>query len=119
MGVDEIVHPEEETADRWAKKLNMQGVVDSFELTKDYSIINATVPVRFAGKTLLELNLSGNYNIIVLTTIKIVEEKNLIGITKKVSKIQGVATSQTLLSEGDILVMYGNVHDIERLLKEE
>src|SRR5690606_15016867 len=32
MQVDEIVHPEEETAERWAKKLNMKGVVDSFNL---------------------------------------------------------------------------------------
>ncbi len=32
IGVDEIVHPEEETAERWAKKLCLKGLVDSFEL---------------------------------------------------------------------------------------
>src|SRR5690625_7176624 len=39
IGVDEIVHPEEETAERWAKKLSFKGVVDSFELSNDYSIV--------------------------------------------------------------------------------
>lgn len=44
MQVDEIVHPEEETAERWAKKLNIKGVVDSFELTGEFSIIEADIP---------------------------------------------------------------------------
>ena len=119
MGVDEIVHPEEETADRWAKKLNISGVIDSFDLTGEYSIIEATVPPRYVGKTLLDAGFRKNYDVVVLTTIKVTEEDNLIGITRKISKVQGVASSKTLLSEGDILVMYGNIKDIERLLKEE
>ena len=44
LGVDEIVHPEEETAERWAKKLCLCGLVDSFELNKEYSIVEANVP---------------------------------------------------------------------------
>jgi trk system potassium uptake protein TrkA len=71
------------------------------------------------GKTLLDAGFRKNYDVVVLTTIKVTEEDNLIGITRKISKVQGVASSRTLLSEGDILVMYGNIKDIERLLKEE
>jgi len=119
MEVDEIVHPEEETADRWAKKLNFTGVIDSFELTGEYSIIEVNVPDRFIGKTILEVGFRKNYNVVVLTTIKIVEEKNLIGIIRKVAKVQGVASSRTILSEGDILVIYGNIKDIEQLLNNE
>jgi len=119
MGVDEIVHPEEETADRWAKKLNLRGVVDSFELTGEYSIIEVKVPEKFVGKTVLEVGFRKNFGVVVLTTISMVEEKNLIGIPRKVSKVQGVASSKTILNSGDILVMYGNSHDLERLLSEE
>jgi len=117
MGVDEIVHPEEETADRWAKKLNILGVVDSFELTGDYNIIKATVPKKYVGKSLLEVDFSKNFNVVVLTTIKVTEAKNLLGITRKITRAQGVATSKTVLDSGDLLVMYGNINDIERLLK--
>lgn len=119
MGVDEIVHPEEETANRWAKKLNMIGVVDSFELTGEYSIIEVNVPDKFVGKTLLELGFLKDFNVIVLTTIKLKEEKNLIGITRKVNEVQGVASSHTVLNEGEIMVLYGNIKDIEQLLKED
>ena len=51
IGVDEIVRPEEETAERWAKKLCLVNVVDSFELNDDFSIIEATVPKEYVGKT--------------------------------------------------------------------
>ena len=119
MGVDEIVHPEEETANRWAKKLNLPGVVDSFELTGEYSIVEATVPQRFVGKTLLDVGFRKNYDVVILTTIKVTEEMNLIGIKRRVNRVQGVASSMTRLSEGDILVIYGNTRDIERLLQED
>lgn len=119
MGVDEIVHPEEETAGRWAKKLTLSGVVDSFELTGEYSIVEATVPKRFVHKTVLEVGFRKNYDVVLLTTIKVTEEKNLIGVSRKVNKVQGVASSITLLNEGDILVMYGNIKDIQRLLKDD
>lgn len=119
MQVDEIVHPEEETAERWAKKLNIRGVVDSFELTGEYHIIEAKVPKHFAGKTLEEINVRRNYNVIVLTTIKMSEEKNLIGIVRKVSKVQEVASGKTLLNANDILVLYGRINDIKQFLKED
>ena len=44
IGVDEIVHPEEETAERWAKKLCLKGLVDSFELAGEFSIVEVAVP---------------------------------------------------------------------------
>jgi len=119
MQVSEIVHPEQETAERWAKKLNINNVVDSFELAGDSCIIEASVPKRFAGKTLGQLGFRKNYDVTVLTTIKKVEQRNLIGIPKKVSKTQGVASADTVLEEGDIMVLYGDVKDIERLMEED
>jgi len=119
MQVDEIVHPEEETAERWAKKLNIRGVVDSFELTGEYNIIEAKVPRHFVGKTLEEIGVRRNYNVIVLTTIKMSEEKNIIGIVRKVSKVQEVASGKTVLDANDILVLYGRINDIKNFLKED
>ena len=119
MGVDEIVHPEEETADRWAKKLNMKGVVASLELSGDYSIIETTVPYKYIGKQLFELDFREKFNVVVLTTIHISEESNSIGTPKKVHQVRGVASAGTTLQEGDLMVLYGSIRDIERLLKED
>jgi trk system potassium uptake protein TrkA len=118
MGVDEIVHPEQESASRWAKRLNMKGVIDSFEITPDYSIVEAIAPQKFVGQTIMEVGFNKNYNVVVLTTIKQREEKNSLGSIIKVNKVQGVASSKTLIDKNDILVMYGLIIDIENLLKE-
>lgn len=116
MGVDEIIHPEEETAERWSKKLNLEGVVDSFEITGEYSIVETEIPKEYDGRTLEDIGLKRNYNIIVLTTIKITSEKNQIGSFKKISNVQGVASAKTKLYQGDIMVLYGNNRDIKKLL---
>lgn len=117
IGVDEIVHPEEETAERWAKKLNLEGILDSFDLGGNYAIVEAKVPAKYVGKTIAEIGFRRNYNVVVLTTIKITEEKSLLGSQKKVSKVQGVASPSTILLEDDIIVMYGGKKDLEGLLK--
>lgn len=118
IGVDEIVHPEEETAERWAKKLCLRGVVDSFDLGGEYSIVEVTVPERYVGQTLLEVGFRRKYNLVVLTTIKKEEKKNLIGVSKTVNKVQGVASPKTLLEKDDIMVIYGHNNDIKAILRE-
>src|SRR5690625_7871779 len=50
IGVDEIVHPEEETAERWAKKLSFKGVVDSFELSKNNRMLEEKLQEKNDGK---------------------------------------------------------------------
>ncbi|NJW53748.1 potassium channel family protein [Salinimicrobium oceani] len=119
MGVDEIIHPEEETAERWSKKLNLQGVVDSFEVNRDYSIIETTVPEIFHGRTLEEIGLKRQYDIIVLTTIKISREKNELGTSRKVSNVQGVASAKTILHQDDIMVLYGHNKNLKKLLRDQ
>lgn len=119
MQIDEIIHPEEETAERWAKKFNINGVVDSFDLPGDYGIVEARVPKFLTGKTLSEINVRKHHKVIVLTTIKTGIEKNLLGISRKVNKVQEVANSKTILTEGDIMVLYGLMNDIKKFLKED
>ncbi|WP_282784822.1 potassium channel family protein [Phaeodactylibacter xiamenensis] len=117
MHVDEIIHPEEETAERWAKKLNMHGVLDSYELTGDYCIVEAKVPERYDGKTLEQAGLNKKYGVIVLTLIAIQEEDNELGLKVPTPKTKGVANAQTELTADDIMVLYGKSEDIRKLLE--
>lgn len=117
IGVDEIVHPEEETAERWAKKLCLTDVVDSFDLGSNHSIIEAKVPENYIGKTLLEAKLREKFNLLVLTKIKQIEQKTTLGKTHIVTKVQGVATFETVLEKDDILVIYGANKDIQSFLR--
>lgn len=118
MDVEEIIRPEEETAERWAKKLTMKGIIDSFEVDSDYSIVEIEVPKVYENKSLAEINFRAKHNMVVLTTIKILEEKNLIGKNTKVNHVQGVASPTTILQKGDIMVIYGSNRDISALMRQ-
>ncbi|MCF8235485.1 MAG: TrkA family potassium uptake protein [Bacteroidales bacterium] len=118
MQVNELIHPEQETAARWAKKLSIKGIIDSFDLSQGYGIVEVNTPSRFVGKTLQDIAIRKNYDLTVLTTIKPVKEKSAIGITKKSGSIQKVASANTLLEEEDIMVLYGHIKDVKRMIKE-
>ncbi|MEZ5042751.1 MAG: TrkA family potassium uptake protein [Saprospiraceae bacterium] len=118
IGVDEIVHPEEETAERWAKKLCLKYVVDSFELSDDYSIIEIKVPSQFVGKTIIEIGLKSNYNLLALTTIKKIEVKSILGKHRTENRVQGVASPETILEKDNILVLYGANKDLQNFINQ-
>jgi len=116
IGVHEIVRPEEETAERWAKKLTLRGMVDSFELNENYSMVEVVVPDILIGKTIEEVGFRKEYNMLVLTVIKNVEKKSIIGKTRVVADVQGIPNPDTMLEENDILVVYGSNKDIKQFI---
>ncbi|MBW6534271.1 MAG: TrkA family potassium uptake protein [Mariniphaga sp.] len=117
MGITEIVRPEEESAIRWARRLTSSGFIDSFELTSDYSIVEMVVPEKFAGKTIGQIGFNKNFRVIVLTTMKQVKERNLLGTAKLVKKLYGTATAETVLNKGDVMVIYGHKKNIAKILE--
>ncbi|MCM8568019.1 TrkA family potassium uptake protein [Gramella jeungdoensis] len=118
MGINEIIHPEEETAERWAKRLNLEGVVDSFELDGSYSIVETRIPKEYHDKSIKELEIKDQFNIIVLTTMKVKNEKNEMGVDTDKSTVQGIARADTKLYKDEIMVLYGHNKDIKKLLDE-
>lgn len=117
MGVTEIANPEVETSIRWAKKLSLTNLVDSFELTSDFSIVEVKVPETFVGKSLEQIGFRKNFNLVVLTTIREQRKESLIGINKMVKEVQGVSSPDTVLQKGEIMVVYGNNSDIKNLFR--
>ena len=116
MDIAEYIRPETESAQRLAMRLDNVTIIDSFKISDKYSIVEAIVPDRYIGMTLEEANLTNDYKIIVLTTIKSVN-KNEGGTIKKYSEVTGIAKSTTKLAEGDILVLFGELQDINGLIK--
>lgn len=119
IGVDEIVHPEEETAERLAKKLCLKNVVDSFELSDEFSMIEANVPSEYIGKSIREIGFRENFKLLVLTTIKKEEVKSVLGKSRTLQRVQGVATPDLVLENNDILVLFGANDDLEKFLNKK
>jgi len=96
----------------------MKGIVDSFNLTDRYNIIEAKVPDRYVGQTIGEVNFRHKYNVVILTIIRSIEQKNILGMVHRVSEVVGVAAPEMRFEKDDILVLFGNIKDIQRLLDE-
>ncbi|MDM1296779.1 TrkA family potassium uptake protein [Sphingobacterium sp. N143] len=116
MEINEYIMPEEEAAERLAMRLDNIDIVDSFKVSDRYSIVETKVPTRYVGMTLREANLTNLYKIIVLTTVKITETKTD-GVTKEQKEASGIATSETIMAEGDILVVFGELSNINKLIQ--
>ncbi|MBD1430835.1 MULTISPECIES: potassium channel family protein [Sphingobacterium] len=109
MQIDEYIMPEEEAAERLAMRLDNIDIVDSFKVSDRYSIIETKVPNKYVGMTLQEANLTNKYKVIVLTTVKVSD-----GLHKEAS---GIAKSDTVLRENDLLVLFGELSDIKKLIE--
>jgi trk system potassium uptake protein len=116
IGVDKIIRPEQEFAERLAKSLEMRGVIDSFDITEEYNIIEATVPDRYIGMTVAEVDFRRKYNVNVLTILKMKETRNIFGKGQVKPTAIGVVSPETLFEGGDILVLFGRMGDIGKLL---
>lgn len=116
IGIDEIIHPEEETAERLAKKLEMKGVIDSFDISDGYNIVELNAPNEFIGKTIGETNVRNRFNVNILTIIKVRNRPNLFGDMQERQKVLGVVSGSTVIEEGDILVLFGDIKDIQKVL---
>lgn len=116
IGVDKIIRPEQEYAERLARSLEMRGIIDSFDITEEYNIIEATLPKRYIGKSVAEVNFRRTYNVNVLTILKQKETRNLFGKNHSKPTAIGVVTPETVFEQDDILVLFGRMSDIEKML---
>jgi trk system potassium uptake protein TrkA len=115
MQIEEYILPEEESAERLAMRLDNSGIVDSFKVSEKYSIIETRVPARFVGMTLAQADLTNKYNVIVLTVLTLSKGSEN-GLSKILKRASGIATPSTMMHENEVLVLFGELDDIEKLM---
>lgn len=117
IGVDEIIHPEEETADRLSKRLEMKGVLDSLEISDEYNIVEVKVPKRYVGMSVAQADIRKEFYLNILTIIKIEQKKNLLGINTPHKNVIGVVTPEYAFESEDILLLFGKIKNIQEFLQ--
>lgn len=117
MEIDEYIMPEEDAAERLAMRLDNIDIVDSFKISDNYSIVETKVPSRYAGMTLKDADLTNRYKVIVLTTVQLPDEKAKDGKGEARKEASGIAHSDTVLQENDLLVLFGELSNIQDLIE--
>jgi trk system potassium uptake protein TrkA len=113
MGIYSIVHPEQDSADRLTKQINFKSTLENYQLDNNYTISEVKAKKEFYGKTLQELDSIDKYHLTLITIIREIEKKNLIGKKTIVKETIGRTSPKTVILDNDILVVYGNNKDIE------
>ncbi len=65
-GADRVLQPEHDSGIRLARSLSVEGVIDTLDLSEEYSINEIVVPRTWIGKTLAGMNLRVRDNISVI-----------------------------------------------------
>ncbi|WP_121665995.1 potassium channel family protein [Mesonia aquimarina] len=118
MDVDQIIHPEQEYAERLMKKVNLKGSIDNFEIDEDYLVSEVSVCNSLIGKTLMQSDFRKKYKLNIITILRKKEYSNFIGKKSTKKEVIGMPTPETKFQQNDVLVVFGKDSDIENYLKE-
>ncbi|GAF08636.1 potassium uptake protein [Paenibacillus pini JCM 16418] len=105
LGVDRVIFPERDMGIRVAHQLVTPNLVDYIEISKDYSIVEMTVPATLDGRTLNEVNTRTRFGCSIVAL-------------HRPGGIIIAPTAMDKLQTGDIMVIIGSNVNIDRFEKE-
>ena len=104
LGVDRVVIPEQEHAQRLGRSLYSHNVLDYIELSEAYGILEVPAPKPWVGKSLKELNVRAKLGV------------NIIAVENG-KKTNVSPPADYAIREGDIMVVLGDNYALEALQK--
>lgn len=106
IGADRVVFPERDMGERVAHNLIATNILESIELSPDFSIIEFKIPQTWVGKNLRDLNLRVKYGV------------NVVAIKdSETSRINATPMADDDLHEDAIVVVIGSNDDLKKLEK--
>jgi len=117
MGIGEVIMPEQESAEHLASVLELKNVLNTFDLSDGYGIIELVVPHNLEGRTIEEIDFRGNFKLNIVTIKKKQTKRNLIGVNKEIYVTSGVVIPTTVLEKDDIVLLFGASTDLRNFLK--
>jgi trk system potassium uptake protein TrkA len=104
IGVDEVVFPERDAAERLVRRLSDVNLIDFIPLGEGHSLREVTTPASFFGRSLVELRLRNRFGVQVVGIRQGGEARVMVNPDPK-----------TVLREGDALFVLGRDDDLDRL----
>ncbi|MBP6802766.1 MAG: TrkA family potassium uptake protein [Chloroflexi bacterium] len=104
IGADKVVQPEQNSARRLAEELSLPTLLEKFNLTQSYSIAEILLPASLNWQSLAQTDLRNKYQLTVL-------------LIKRGDEVLISPTSDTVLQEGDLLIVFGDNPSITQFSK--
>lgn len=118
MNVTEVLLPEADAAEQLAYLLLLPGVLHSYIISNDYGIYEIETPEKFHNQKISEIDLRRKYKLNLITIKRLKKKGGLVSLGEyEEYQVLGVPTPEQVLSEGDIMVLFGKEDDVRNLLK--
>src|SRR5215208_1578079 len=101
IGADRIIEPERDMGAQVARTISSPAVIDYVDLGEDEALIEAEVPKEWVGKSLADLHLSRESGLTILAV-------------KPKGKSGTIPSGDTVLNEGDVIVVGGTKEALDR-----
>ncbi|WP_341654745.1 TrkA family potassium uptake protein [Blattabacterium cuenoti] len=120
MGINDVIHPEQDAAFRLTKQISFNYALDYFRVDNKHSIAEVFSPSSFSGKSVKSLKLTQKYSVSLITVIRDIHN-NPLSSTKEnhTRKVIGLVTGETVLKNGDILTLFGSNKSIMNFIKDK
>ncbi|BAM99367.1 potassium channel family protein [Blattabacterium cuenoti] len=118
MGINDVIHPEQDAAFRLTKQISFNYALDYFRVDNKHSIAEVFSPYSFSGKSVKSLKLTQKYSVSLITVIRDIRNPlSSKGISTR--KVIGLVTGETVLQKGDILTLFGSNKSIMNFIKDK
>ena len=104
LGVQRVVIPEQENAQRLGRSLHSHNVLEYIELSEDYGILEVPAPKSWVGKTLKGLNVRAKHSV----NIIVIENEKTVNVSP---------SADYEIQAKDILVVLGDNYSLEAVQK--
>jgi len=113
IGADDVVSPEDESADLWSRRLLTPFIIEHIEVGEGYALVQMPTPEPWRGKRLAELDLRAKQNVTIVAIKRRAPSATPTGAEDVEQRVVDLPQPDSRLNPDDILVIAG----FERALK--
>ncbi|MBQ4564695.1 MAG: TrkA family potassium uptake protein [Lachnospiraceae bacterium] len=103
-GADEVVYPEKQLAKWTAIRYSADHILDYIELDGEHAVFEVMIPENWLGKTVAQIDIRKKHHI------------NIMGI-KRGKQLDLTITPDTILSQGQTMMVLGSYRDIQKCFR--
>ncbi|WP_455586480.1 potassium channel family protein [Bacteroides sp.] len=117
FSLDKILTPEEDAARSLVQLLDFGTNMEAFRVDTEYYVVKFTVPKKFIGYFVNELNLDTEFQLKLIGLKRENKIENCLGISLTEHNVVNELPENDKIQEGDELVCYGKYRDFQKFWK--
>ena len=117
IGVDEILNPENHSADLFSNSLQYEGITNSYRVDDKNVILEIPVAEKYWNSTVEHASLTERFNLHLITIKRLEKGLNLFGLNSWQHSVIPNISASTVLAEDDIFVLYGSNDSFDKMFR--